>query len=474
MLVRHSTWYVLASAASAAFGLASVMILTRLVAKPEYGVFVLGAAAAGLVNALFFSWIRISFTRLHAEGAHVDARPAALRSWAWSSLAVVLLAPGMLLLLPAGAVAGVMALALSLSAFELTQDAMRARLAASRVLASTCVRAGLTLALSAGAAMAGCGGAGLLLAMGLGFFAALAVFWRPTWAGTARRSDAAQMSELAALGLPLAGSGLVAALASYIDRFSVASLQGVSASGEYGASADLVRQIMVPPAMAIGAAVLPLAIRSYAAGGIEAARPDLRRSLELLVGVAAPAAVGLAIVSPNISVLVLGPAFQQAALQIIPLLAGAALLNVVSQGYLQVGFLLAKRPALTTVQVFCVLVANLSAAMLLIPRFGLSGAAMAVLVGEAVGVGVGTVMTRGSMPLPFPAWALVRVAVATVCCGVAAAGVAGAFEPDDPLGLAAVVAAGVVTYAVAGFGLDIMDARRLTIAWVLQRWRPSC
>ena len=63
---------------------------------------------------------------------------------------------------------------------------------------------------------------------------------------------------------------------------------GDAAAGQYGASADLVRQIILLPAASIASAAVPLAIRAYANGGEDAARPHMETSLEILLAASCP------------------------------------------------------------------------------------------------------------------------------------------------------------------------------------------
>ncbi|MGL1608653.1 hypothetical protein ACSTIN_22930, partial [Vibrio parahaemolyticus] len=44
----------------------------------EYGVYVIGISLAGILGAIFFSWIKLSVSRYQAMSAEVDFRGAAM------------------------------------------------------------------------------------------------------------------------------------------------------------------------------------------------------------------------------------------------------------------------------------------------------------------------------------------------------------------------------------------------------------
>jgi O-antigen/teichoic acid export membrane protein len=86
---------------------------------------------------------------------------------------------------------------------------------------------------------------------------------------------------------------------------------GDHAAGQYGASADLVRQIILIPAVSIASATIPLAVRAYATGGAGEARPHLEFSLEILLAAVLPAVAGVALTSSYIAGVILGSEFRE-------------------------------------------------------------------------------------------------------------------------------------------------------------------
>ena len=62
-MVNQTIHYMIASVVSAAMGLLSAVVFTRLLSPDEYGVYVIGLSTAGIVSALLFTWVRVSALR---------------------------------------------------------------------------------------------------------------------------------------------------------------------------------------------------------------------------------------------------------------------------------------------------------------------------------------------------------------------------------------------------------------------------
>jgi O-antigen/teichoic acid export membrane protein len=95
---------------------------------------------------------------------------------------------------------------------------------------------------------------------------------------------------------------------------------------------------------------------------------------------------------------------------------------------------------------------NLVLNVILLPRFGLIGAVWASVAAYAVGLLIGVYLSIRYFPLPFPAWAAVKAAIATAAmCGL----LASLRFPMNALGLAEMVLLGVTLYGTLVFAFDI-------------------
>jgi O-antigen/teichoic acid export membrane protein len=461
MLIRQTSTYMVAHGTSAALGFLSVILFTRLLTPAEYGFYVIALSIAGVVSALLFTWVRLSVLRFESEGEATDIRLTALAAYLVSVLTmpVVLAFTTLALGIAFDRALAAIVLAAALGLFELGQEILRARLDATAYMRATVVRAFSAIIVSYALVQAGFGGLGLVAGVVAGYVAAALIFSPAVWRGPRKPFDRATFNIMLGFGIPMAMSGGVFALHAALDRLLVAWLLGDAAAGIYGAAADLVRQIILFPALSVASAVVPLAIRSLAEEGVAAADEHLTRSGELLLAVVMPAVVGLAIVAPHFAALILGPEFRDTAAVLIPILVFAWLFQTISQQFVQVSFHLAKKPSLMVTHGTVILVVNVIAMALLVRPFGLKGAAWSLVIAEFAGVVAGYMLSQRAHPLPLCWRPVLKVAAAVLVMAVPTALVEWSDPTDSFVSLAVSVSVGVMTYGAAALALDIAGIR---------------
>jgi O-antigen/teichoic acid export membrane protein len=473
MLIRQTSTYMVAHGTSAALGFLSVILFTRLLTPAEYGLYVVALSIAGIVSALLFTWVRLSVLRFESEGEATDIRLTALAAYLVSVLTMplALLACTVALGVAIDRALAAIVLATALGLFELGQEILRARLESTAYMRATVVRAFSAIAISYWLVHAGFGGLGLVAGVAGGYVLSALIFAPAIWKGPRKPFDRATFDVMLGFGIPMAMSGGVFALHAALDRLLVAWLLGDAAAGIYGAAADLVRQIILFPALSVASAVVPLAIRSLAEEGVAAADEHLTRSGELLLAVVMPAVVGLAIVAPQFAALILGPEFRDTAAVLIPILVFAWLFQTISQQFVQVSFHLAKKPSLMVAHGTVILVVNVVAMALLVRPFGLKGAAWSLVIAEFAGVIAGYMLSRRAHPLPFSWRPILKVAAAVLIMAIPTALIEWSDPADSVVSLATAVLTGVLTYGAAAFALDLAGIRGI----VMRRmgWSPG-
>ncbi|WP_439574519.1 lipopolysaccharide biosynthesis protein [Phreatobacter sp.] len=472
MLLRQTTTYLFAHGISAVLGFVSVILFTRMLTPAQYGVYVVAFGVAGVFSSLLFTWVRLSVLRFESEGRGADVRLTALFAYLISvaTTPVVLGITVWVVGMPVDRALAALALALALGLFDLGQEILKARLATGAYLRATILRAVVAIGLSLMLIQAGWGGFGLIGGVVGAYLIAALASLRPVWQGPRKPFDREVFDQMARFGLPMALSGLVFALHSALDRLLVAWLLGDAAAGIYGVAADLVRQIILFPAMAVGSALAPLAIRALSEGGRAAADDHLTRSGELMLAVILPAVVGLAIIAPHLAELILGEAFRATAAALIPILAYAWLFQVISQQYVQVSFHLAKKPRLLVLHGLAALVVNVACMLVLVPRFGLKGAALSLVIAEAAGVVAGFFLSRFAHPLPVNPWPILKVVAAVAAMAVPTLLVETLLNSHAAIDLVISVGVGVAIYGLAVLAFDIAGIRSV-VAGRLSRWR---
>jgi O-antigen/teichoic acid export membrane protein len=465
-MLNQTFHYMVASIISAAIGLLSAVVFTRLLSPEEYGVYVVGLSTAGIVSAMLFTWVRVSALRFQSEGGSVDVRATVLLAYLISALA----APVAFLIATLSSSVSIernlaaVFFALGLGLFELGQELLKARMQSLAFMAASITRACVAFLLCLAAALLGGGGLSQLAMVTITYFITTTLFAATIWRRPIAGLNISDLRTFSKFGIPITLSGIVFAIHAALDRMLVFYLMGDSAAGHYGASADLVRQIILIPATSIASATIPLAIRAFADGGARDARPHLEFSFEILLAAVLPAVVGVAFTSSYIAGIVLGSDYRETAAQIIPILAFAWLFQSISQSYVHASFHLAKKPLLTTLQGVGMLLVNLAAMPVLIAKFGLAGAAAGLVVTEAFGMCFGWFLTRKALALPFNALQVLRIASATAIMAL----VLTVLKPLLPLGIVSfctLAACGCLTYLAAAIALDVAGMRKAAIAF---------
>jgi O-antigen/teichoic acid export membrane protein len=460
MLVGQTAINFAANFISAVFGLINVMVFTRLFAPAEFGTYVLGVGFASIATSFMSNWLRLPIMREQARGDGTDIRGILLPGLLLSGLlAPLIYLVAVLAGFSSASALAAAGLALAVGVFEVGQDLMRAHLKAFTVMKATVLRAVLVSVFGITVSIAGHTGVLLLMSSAFAYLLAALAFASNVWAGTVISFDRARLIALAKAGIPFTASVTLYSLSSVIDRFIIAHLIGPAAAGQFSAGADLVRQALIIPAISAAAAFCPLAVQIYANKGGDAARSHLEECFEFLLAIVLPASVGFAVVSTPIADVVFGPDFRIMAAAAMPIVSIAVIFQIMSYQYLHIGFLLSERNSFYFWNTSLVLVVNLLVSYVLIERLGAVGAAWGRLVAEIFGFASALVLTRWAFPMPVPFLRMTRVLLATLVMATVVRSLELALHLSDKDTLAVLLPAGIVTYLIMCWLLNVAKGR---------------
>ena len=462
MMFRQISTYMIANAVSALFGFVSVVLFTRMLSPHEYGIYVVGTGVAGVISTLLFGWIKFSVLRFDSEGGSTDVRTTALFAYAGLMLfsPLVILATWLIAEESSTYVVPAVFVAFMVGLFEFVQEVFRSRQQTGAYMWSVILRAVLTLIFSSGLVMVfGMGGQGLLMSVACSYLVTLLVYAPDVWRRPRHPFDTGLLKEMLLFGLPMTASSFIFVLHTVLDRVIIVTYIGETAAGVYGAAADLVRQIILFPGVAIGSATIPVAIRLLAQDGHKATNRHLMETAEVLLTVLMPMVVGLALVAPGFASLILGPEFRDAAATLIPILVFAWLFRSISYQFVHVSFQLAKKPSLMGAQGMIILAINIIGMFILVPRFQLVGAAWALLIAEIGGVIAGYFLSYRAHRLPLELRAIVKVSLATATMAVPTYIVDRHHTGNVVFDLTVPIVTGVVVYAAAALALNLAGVR---------------
>lgn len=465
-LIPHGFKYFIVRAGNGIFAIATLAIYTRLLSPAEYGVYALGMAVATLTSGILFEWLNVAVARfypMHLDDSDKVMGVAAIGFWSAAAVATLLFISALTfheVFSVEPSLFGILLLiTVALGCHTLALQVANAESAPIRY-------GGLSWSKSGGALLVGFilihygdGGRGALLGFLSGLVLAVTVFAPRQWMRMRFGSvDKSLSVELFRYGLPLTLSHLAIAVVDVADRFLIGSLLGVAHVAPYAAAYDLVQQSVGPMMNVLFIAAFPMIVQVFKVAQDEPARIRLLALGSSLVAVGLPAAVGLGILSSDISEIIFGNGYRQDAAAIMPWLAAAIFVGAFKSYFLDVVFQL--RHATKYLGYIAILMAavNIFLNLLLLPRYGVIAAAWATLAAFSVGALASWVVGKSIFLLPALGSVFWRSSSASTTMAIVL------FLLPSSSGiiwLSAKLVLGVVTYGVMAWALDVAGCRRL-------------
>jgi O-antigen/teichoic acid export membrane protein len=400
-LLRHATVYSIGSAAGIAASLISFPLLTRLLSVDEYGLMNTVALTLSLLVAFGKLGMQRATIRFYTEdrGSSADGSRSGLVSTQVLGMIAVGVATTLLflaataLLPPAWLgeprVVALFTVAAALIALRVADSAFTNLLYAQERSASLSLynvgKRYLTLALVIGALLAWRADAAAvfaatILAEALCLIVVALLVVRHTPVRTSRFS-LDLFRRMAAFGIPMIGVEMAWSMLAVGDRYVIQHLMGAAAVGVYAAAYNLCEYVKTATVVALATAVAPIYHRLWAENGRLATEAFLD---EYARGYMAFALFVAALVTVNAHPLITLAASSKysAGTVIVPwVMLGMALESYVTIA--AAGLMIQKRTGSILVFVSIATVLNIALNYLLIPLYGLSGAAAATLLAFA-------------------------------------------------------------------------------------------
>jgi O-antigen/teichoic acid export membrane protein len=223
----------------------------------------------------------------------------------------------------------------------------------------------------------------LLVALMLGQVAGTAASWffaRPHLHAL-QKIDFQEVKDLLGYGKYVLGTNLSTMFYKNIDKLSLGQLLGPAAFAVYDA-AGRVTQMIETPSFSIAAVVFPKSAERMAAEGPQAVKELYERSVAAILAIILPFLLGVLLFAEPIIALFAGPQYADAA----GVLRLTAFFGLFLPFAVQFGTVLdsAGKPQVNLAYTLATALLNLVLSVVLIPRFGLFGAAYATLGGYAL------------------------------------------------------------------------------------------
>jgi O-antigen/teichoic acid export membrane protein len=263
-----------------------------------------------------------------------------------------------------------------------------------------------------------------------------------------------------AFSLPLMAAEISWVVLDSGDRFFIQHYLGPQALGFYAAAygiAIYLQDVMMAP---LQMALFPICMRVWNTEGKQATQDFLSRSLDQFILVAV-AVVCVAIVTSRDAILLLASRKFQEAHTLLPFLVIGLVLSAVTV-YFRPGLMIHKRAAKIAVATFYASILNIALNVVLLPRIGLVGAAIATTVSYAAIVVFLAYQSLRVLPYKLEWLSFARYALV----GVAASWMVMRLPIETPF-YSAVVKASLILVLYAGtlFAIDQRVRQLLTGAW---------
>lgn len=472
MIGRSMLAYIPVNLANILTSFGTIAILTRLLDGTEFGRYALAMITLQFFHMGVFTWLEAAIARYQARAEADKDEADHLKS---------LYAYTLRLALPA--------LAVGLAVIWVLDLSQPMKIVVSAAVTSTCFQVFLNLGMEAHKASHRIGRYSavhttqMLLSFSLGIFAAihlrevgpflgivianlivlaidLPFMWRRMKTGHVQPE---RMRKYFKYGMPICVSLLLTYALNSADMFLIARFLETADAGAYNAGYNLANRSLDVLFIWMGMAVTPMVVSALEREGVESSTDILRDYGATLLWLAMPAATGIALVSQQAG-FILGEPVRAQAVEVMPLIAFAGVLNGMISYYAHRAFMLSGK---TDQFIWCMVppvVLNVGLNLWLIPQYGLQGAVIATVASYALGLVIALTVGRRLYPLPIPFKALLQVSVA---CAVMALGVMMLPIPQiwpDPVALIAKAAVGMVVYAGMSWGLNIANCRSVVAA----------
>ena len=408
MSLRTSAAYIAVRIASGALAMASLALIVRGLGPAGYGQLTLGLAASAVVTLVLFNPLNSMLARFYGD---VPLRPALL-----GLLRAIMLGIGILLVctawvaeearwtpLSSHILVAAACMALAQGMFDFTGQYLAAGQQSLRYSLQFLGKALLTLLLAWLVLRAGGDAVAVLLAMAASFLiAALSGAGVRGWLHVPRAAERALLPILASFAGPLLLTSLLGYLLLWGDRYLLQQLVPLAELGRYSAVADLAQQTLGLIFSGLCTAWYPRMVLAWGQEDFAETQRLLGRYAALGLAVALPAGIGFALLLPAVVPLMYGAAYTQLPAGLLPLVTAAACVAAVKAYYFDLPLLLARRVWRHSASIAGSALASLLMGWLLVPRLGTAGAALGLLLGQTLGIGLSLWAGRGVLSHRLP------------------------------------------------------------------------
>ena len=388
--------------------IATLSVFSRILTPEEYGEYALLIAAASVISSLSFQWLSAAIGRFYPQYFEnpADVMLAASRYFWLATLGVVFLC-----LIPLAFhevlevepinIALIFLITIALGRYTIGLQIANSQHAPMRYCLLSWTRLSAALFGSVVLIYFGAAEQGALLGFLLGLGLAIWVFEpRPKIGLPIGMVNARLSGEMLRYGLPLILNFLAIVLLDFVDRFMIARLVGIAYVASYSIAYDFIQLTIGPFLNIFFLSAFPTIVHLFDAKKYEAVKEHLHELGVKLISFGLPLAVGISFLSGDISRLLFGLEYQQAAATLMPWLSAAIFVAVFKSYYLDVVFQLHHATTYQSYIAAFMVGTNVVLNFILLPNYGSLAAAWSTLASFLLGALLSWVVGRRLILLP--------------------------------------------------------------------------
>jgi len=298
---------------------------------------------------------------------------------------------------------------------------------------------------------------GIIIATTLMLLKELPFMWKHMQGGAV---DTGHIKKAFTYGMPICISLLLSYTLSSADMYLIMGFLGSESAGQYNAGYNLANRSVDIIFIWLSMAVTPMIISAIENEGIEKSRSMMSDYAGALLWITLPAATGIALVAEPAGI-ILGEAVRDEAVNIMPWIAFAGVLNGMISYYAHRAFMLSEKTGMFVWALVPPVLVNLGLNMIWIPQYGLVGAVYATLVAYALALVLTLIIGRRYYPLPLPWKTLGKICFACLLMAGSVNSLALPQAMPDILELIIKGIVGCLVYGALSFSLNIANCRTL-------------
>jgi len=425
VIIKKSLSYLLARGVPGLINLLAISTYTRLLTPEIYGQYSFSLAFIMLSMTICFQWLQFGLIRYYHKKNVAGNVLLSNILFAFVLLAITLL-PVFLSIIQLiqpdftfSMLSFIFVLAMMMSAFNINLQIPVANGASLSYGMLSAAKAVLGLSFGAFFITLGYGLNGLFVALIIASLLpiiwSIPRFWtKVSW----QLIDRKLLKSLFIYGLPLSSTLMMNMMINNSDRIMLSWLKGNEYTGLYSAVYDLTNFSLVIMVMSVNLALYPLIIKAYENNNQEKTQDLLGKNTIALVLISLPLLLVFLCIPQQLADLLLGQKFRETGAAVMPVIGIATFIWGIKAYYFDLSFLITRKTTPLFIISIIGMLSNILLNYILIPRYGINGAAYATLITSITVLCLTMIWSRKVYPLPIPIAELSKTIIMAISIGL--------------------------------------------------------